>query len=133
MVGCNEDVDCPFMFYCTEKFTCQHKPMFPIEWYPALVYLLIPIGAGFVNVVGKSMGILKVTILMNLLRYNASESTALIQPMVAGAALPNVLNVIFKRHPRRNTSLIDYDIVLVIIPCSLLGSTLGSFLEKLVP
>jgi uncharacterized membrane protein YfcA len=81
-----------------------------------------------VNVVGKSMGILKVTILMNLLRYNASQSTALIQPMVAGAALPNVLTVIFKRHPKRNTSLIDYDIILVIIPCSLLGSTLGSFL-----
>jgi hypothetical protein len=47
------------------------------------------------------MGILKVTILMNLLRYNASQSTALIQPMVAGSALPNVINVVFKKHPKR--------------------------------
>lgn len=70
---------------------------------------------------------------MNLLRYNATQSTALVQPMVAGSALPNVLSVVFKRHPRRNSSLIDYDIVLVIVPCSLLGSTLGAFLEKLVP
>lgn len=72
MVGCSSDNDCPFMFACTTEHTCQHKPIFPIEWYPFLIYLLIPIGSGLVNVVGKSMGILKVTILMNLLRYNAT-------------------------------------------------------------
>lgn len=73
------------------------------------------------------MGLLKVTLLMNLLRYNSTESTALIQPMVAGSALSNILNVLFKRHPKLNTSLIDYDVILLIIPCSLLGSTVGSF------
>lgn len=128
MVGCTTDQDCPFLFYCTTKAHCEHKPIFPLEWYPVLIYLLFPIGAGLVNVVGKSMGLLKITILMNLLRYSSSESTALIQPMVAGAALPNVIQAIFKRHPFLNTSLIDFDIILVIIPCSLLGSTLGSFL-----
>ncbi len=96
--------------------------------YSLLIYLLLPIGTGFVNVAGKSMGLLKTTILMNLLRYTSSEATALVQPMVAGAALPNVIAALFKRHPFLNTSLIDYDIILVIIPCSLLGSTLGSFL-----
>lgn len=79
------------------------------------------------------MGLHKVSILMNLLRYDASQSTTLIQPMVAGSALPNVLSVIFKRHPFRNSSLIDYDIILATIPCNLLGSTLGSFIEKLIP
>lgn len=74
------------------------------------------------------MGILKIAIMNNLLRYDASQSTALTQPMVAGSALPNVLTAIFKRHPYRNTSLIDYDIILVVIPCSLLGSTMGSFI-----
>ena len=90
----------------------------------------MPIGAGFVNIAGKSMGILKVMIMMNMLQYQTSQSTALIQPMVAGSALPNVIRVIFRRHPSKNikTSLIDYDIILIIIPCSLLGSTLGSFI-----
>lgn len=48
--------------------------------------------------------------------------------MVAGSALPNVLNVINKRHPYYNSTLIDFDIILVTIPCCLLGSTLGSFI-----
>ncbi len=95
--------------------------------------LLIPLGCGLVNIVGKSMGLFKVMLMMNLLRYDASQSTTLIQPMVAGSALPNVISVIFKRHPFRNTSLIDFDIILVTIPCNLLGSTLGSFIEKLIP
>lgn len=95
--------------------------------------MLIPIGSGLVNITGKSMGIVKVDIVMNLLRYDASSSTALIQPMVAGSALPNVLSVLFKKHPFRNTSLIDFDIIVITIPCSLLGSTLGSFIEKLIP
>lgn len=80
------------------------------------------------NVAGKSMGLLKVTLLMNLLRYNASRSTALIQPMVAGSALPNIMSVLLKKHPKLATSLIDYDVILLIIPCSLLGSTVGSFI-----
>jgi hypothetical protein len=91
-------------------------------------FILIPIGAGVVNVVGKSMGLFKVTLMMNLLRFDTSLSTALIQPIVAGSALPNVLTVIFKRHPYRNTSRIDFDIILATLPCNLLGSTLGSIL-----
>ena len=128
MVGCTTDSDCSFLFFCNAKRECEHNPIFPLEWYPVLVYLLIPLGAGFVNVAGKSMGILKVMIMMNMLRYSSSQSTALIQPMVAGSALPNVISVIFKKHPTLKTSLIDFDIILIIIPCSLLGSTLGSFL-----
>lgn len=85
------------------------------------------------NIVGKSVGLYKVSILMNLLRFDSSASTAVIQPMVAGAALPNVITVLRKRHPFINTSLVDYNIILATLPCNLLGSTLGSFLEKLLP
>lgn len=133
MIDCTIDADCPFMYFCNSKASCQHKPIFPLEWYTILFYLLIPIGAGFVNVAGKSMGLFKVIVMMNLLRFDSSRATALIQPTVAGAALSNVISSIFKKHPLRKTSLIDFDIILIIIPCSLLGSTLGSFLEKLIP
>jgi hypothetical protein len=89
---------------------------------------LIPIGAGIVNIVGKSFGLFKVSILMILLRFDNSSSTAIIQPLVAGSAFSNVVNVIFKRHPFRNTSLIDFNIILATLPCNLLGSTLGSLI-----
>lgn len=130
---CIQTSDCPFMFLCNEKKSCEHEPIFPLWWYPVLIYILIPFGCGFVNVAGKSMGILKVALLMNLLRYNTSQSTPLVQPMVAGSALINVLCVLKKKHPLRNTSVIDYDIILILIPCSLLASTQGAMIQKFVP
>jgi len=132
-MNCALDTDCPFMYYCSDKLSCEHNPIFPLTWYPILIYILFPIGCGLVNISGKSMGILKVLLLMNLLRYNTSDSTTLIQPMVAGAALFNIIHVIWKKHPFRKTTVIDYDIILIIIPSSLLGSTQGAIFENFIP
>ena len=93
----------------------------------------MPFASGLVNMSGNSMGIFEVLILMNLLRYNVAESTVLIQPIVAGAALPNFFRVITKDHPRIRTKLVDYNIVYILIPCCLLGSTLGSLIQTFVP
>ena len=40
--------------------------------YPSIVYLLIPLASGLVNMTGNSMGIFKVLLLMTLLRYSVS-------------------------------------------------------------
>jgi hypothetical protein len=37
------------------------------------------------------MGMFKILILMNLLRYTVEDATALIQAIVVGAALPNFI------------------------------------------
>ena len=93
----------------------------------------MPLASGLVNMTGNSMGIFKVLILMNLLRYNVAESTVFIQPMVAGTALPNFFSIIIKDHPKIKTKLVDYNIVYILIPCCLLGSTLGSLIQNFVP
>ena len=93
----------------------------------------MPFASGLVNMTGNSMGIFEVFLLMNLLRYNAAESTVLIQPMVAGAALPNFFRNIVKDHPKIKTKLIDYNIVYILIPCCLLGSTIGSLIQTFIP
>jgi uncharacterized membrane protein YfcA len=82
---------------------------------------------------GNSMGIFKVLILMNLLRYEVAESTALIQPMVAGTAFTNFFMIIFKRHPKIETSLVNYSIVYILIPSCLFGSTLGTLVQNFIP
>ena len=93
----------------------------------------MPIASGIVNMTGNSLGVFKVLLLVNLLRYSVADSTHLIQPMVAGAALPNFFNIIMKKHPKRSASLVDYNIVFILIPCCLLGSTIGSFIQKFIP
>ena len=133
MSHCSMDSDCPWQYFCTSDLKCEHDPIFPLKIYPIFIYLLMPIASGLVNMTGNSMGIFNVLILMNLLRYDVDVASVFIQPMVSGTALPNFFNIILKRHPRKNSSLVDYNIVYILIPCCLLGSTLGAFIENFIP
>lgn len=71
--------------------------------------------------------------LMDLLNYQENHATTLAYPLITGTALFNIFDLIFKRHPSRNTSLIDYNVVLIIIPNILFGSTIGSLVNKFIP
>ena len=133
MPKCLLDSECPFLYHCSQDQKCIHDDIFPLHLYPCLIYLLFPIAVGVVNMTGNSMGIFKVLLLMNLLQYDIADSTALVQSMVAGAALPNFFNIVIKKHPHYRASLVDFGIVYILIPCCLLGSTLGSFIQKFVP
>ena len=132
MSHCEIDDDCPWLYDCTEG-TCSHNPIFPLQIYPIIIYLLMPIASSLVNITGNSMGIFKVLLLMNLLRYDVADSTVFIQPMVAGTALPNFFTIMFKKHPNNKSALVDYNIVYILIPCCLLGSTLGSLIQNFIP
>ncbi len=70
---------------------------------------------------------------MDLLNYQQNQATTLAYPLITGTALYNFFDLILKRHPTRNTSLIDYNIVMVIIPNILFGSTIGSLVNKFIP
>lgn len=50
-----------------------------------------------------------------------------------GAALPNFLSIIRQKHPNGKTSLVNFNLVYIFIPCSLIGSTFGTLLENILP
>jgi uncharacterized membrane protein YfcA len=79
------------------------------------------------------MGIFKMLILIILLKYNLDEATGLAQAMVVGTAIPNFISVILKKHPTKPTSLVNYKLLYIIIPCSLMGSTVGALGQTLIP
>jgi len=53
--------------------------------------------------------------------------------LVVGTALPNFISVIVKKHPNGLSSLVNYKLLAIIIPCSLLGSTIGALTQTLIP
>ncbi len=98
--------------------------------YTILVYaILIPLGSGLVNTTGNSMGIFKVLIVMNILRYTSNQATAISQCIVVGSSLPNFFSIILRKHPTLQTSLVNFNLIYVLIPCSLLGSTFGTLAQ----
>ena len=65
---------------------------------------------------------------MIALNYSEADATILSYPLVAGTALYNFFLLMFRRHPTKNTSLVDYNIVMILIPSVLYGSTIGTIL-----
>ena len=70
---------------------------------------------------------------MDALDYSEAEATILCYPLILGTALYNFVNLIMRRHPSKNTSLVDYNIVAILIPNVLYGSTIGSIVNELLP
>lgn len=97
------------------------------------VYVLTMLVCSLCNVSGHSMGIFKMLLLIVLLNYDLDEATGLAQAMVVGSALPNFFAIILKKHPIKPANLVNYDLIYVIIPCTLLGSTVGSLLQNFTP
>lgn len=91
------------------------------------------IAAAFTNVAGNSMGQFKLPILMFLLKYELSHANGLAQATIVGASLSNFVSIILKKHPNGLTSLVNYKALTLIIPCSLLGSVLGSITQTVTP
>jgi hypothetical protein len=55
------------------------------------------------------------------------------QALTVGSALPNYISILMKKHPLRITSLVNFNLVIILIPCSLLGSTLGVLISTVIP
>ena len=64
-------------------------------------------------------------IVLNLLRYESIQATMITQAMVIGSAIPNYMSILLRKHPNKPTSLVNFNLVYILIPCSVLGSTLG--------
>jgi F0F1-type ATP synthase assembly protein I len=70
---------------------------------------------------------------MIALNYIEKDATILAYPLVAGTALYNFFLLMFRRHPTKNTSIVDYNIVMILIPSVLFGSTIGTIINDILP
>ena len=90
-----------------------------------LVYLLLPLVAVVCNLGGLSIGAFKIILFMDMLNYPVSEATNYAYVAITGASLANLLNLVNKRHPKQESSLVDYQVVILLVPGLLLGTNLG--------
>lgn len=91
------------------------------------------LAASICNISGNSMGLFKVLVLMIMLNYNLDEGTGLAEALVVGTAISNVMSIVLKTHPNGKTSLINFKLLTVMIPCTLFGATFGALIQSLTP
>lgn len=129
---CQPDGSCPFLYSCI-KDECIHQDIFPLTPFQIGIFSIFPICSAICNLSGNSFGDFKAILLMDILNFQENAATVLAYPLITGTALYNFFYLIFRRHPSKNTSLVDYNVVLIIVPNILFGSTIGSLVNKFIP
>lgn len=129
---CHSDNECTFLNICNQDGVCVHKGVFPLEPYPLFVYILIPCVVSICNLGGLSAGAFRILIFMNMLNYSTSKANSLIFIIIAAAALANFFTIIPQKHPKHKATLVDYNLVLIMLPTLIFGTNFGVFLNKLL-
>jgi uncharacterized membrane protein YfcA len=133
MITCATNSDCPPLSFCGSGLSCEHVPLVPASYAVQVIsYVLIPIGLSFANAVGISGGFLRVIVLMDLLAYTAEQATYLTYPITFAGGLVNFCLLIFRRQDGGDT-LIDYILVLILLPSQVVGVVVGNILTSLIP
>lgn len=133
-ISCASLSDCPVMYVCTSNLVCQHEPVLPLHVFSGFIYfVLMPIGVAICNVGGLSSAALRLPILMGFLNFPLSQAGPFSQGIAVGASLANFILLLPKRHPVRDTSLVDFLVVFIQMPPLVFGIVIGLLLSKFTP
>lgn len=134
-VACTANNTCPFPFVCDESMgLCNYKPLFPMTGREAGASVVV----GLVNIFAGAAGIGGGTVFVPLLLFIGDIPTAFAVPMsmilVFGAAIASVALLVFLKNPYlEGKPIIAYDIVVVMEPALLAGTSLGVWMNIVFP
>lgn len=124
---CDSDAQCnpPYEICDLSKNDCMHKDVFPLtsgEFFGSIVlFLVILLSAG----AGIGGGGNIIPVLLILYRFSPNLSIALSNFNIFISSLLRYLINFKVKHPLKNAVLIDYEIVMLMMPTTLMGSLIG--------
>lgn len=110
-----------------------HKPLFPLDYSDYLGIFLSCAGLIIASGGGIGGGGILVPLYILVLGFTPKYAIPLSNVTVFGGAVVNYFTNITKRHPHADRPLVDWDLILVMEPLTILGALIGSFLNKLLP
>jgi len=129
----NEDCSQAPFYICSEDSICVHKSIFPIHPIEFLGLIVLPILIGFANVGGIGGGGLTVPLLMTFWGFNTKESIAISGSMQFVGSVVRYFYSFNSKHPEKDSTHIDYGIVIVMLPLVILGSFIGVIINIIMP
>lgn len=111
--------------------TPPHKPLWP-NWSQGDVWLFVLSAITLFIAAGGGIGggAVFVPLFIIVGGFTAAQAVALSNITILGGAVANFLVNSTKRHAFRDTPLIDWDLILVFEPTTMLGALLGSYTNK---
>jgi hypothetical protein len=135
-VACKVDKDCPMQPFWTcdsKSLLCVHKGVFPPYASEYVGILVLPILLAFANVGGIGGGGLIVPITMALFQFTMKSSIVISGFTIFTGAVVRFFYQWNNKHPKKNSTIIEYNIVIVMMPMVLVGSFVGVLLNIYLP
>ena len=112
---------------------CVHKDVFPLEILEFFGSMILGIMVALSNAGGIGGGGIIVPIAIVFFRFRTKQAVALSNFCIFTASVVRFIINFNQKHPKKDSKVIDYGIIMVMFPMVLLGSLLGVQVNLLMP
>ena len=111
----------------------HHKDLFPMDAADFWGTLLIGLGSMIAASGGIGGGGMLVPLLILIFEFKPKYAIPLSNFTIVGSSITNIVLNLVKRHPHANRPLVDWDLILVMEPLTMVGAIVGAFMSKILP
>ena len=133
--GCLVDAECdpPYEVCNVEKGFCEHKSIFPVEALEFFGIIVLGVIMALCNAAGIGGGGIVIPICLILFRFDTTHSIALSNVNIFMASLTRFILNFRSKHPLKDAVVVNYEIVLIMLPGTLLGALIGVQINSILP
>lgn len=111
----------------------HHKDLFPMDAADFWGTVLIGVGSMIAASGGIGGGGMLVPLLMLIFEFSPKYAIPLSNFTIVGSSITNIVLNLVKRHPDADRPLVDWDLILVMEPLTMVGAIVGAFMSKVLP
>lgn len=107
--------------------------VFPLDQNKILGLIAIVVAVTFANAASTGGGSFYVISIMFFFQFDLAVTSALSNSIICVSAIMRFLVLLKERHPVKDTPLVDYNLVMLFLPSSLLGTKIGVLAFMIFP
>jgi len=131
---CAVQSDCGSVFMNCVSQVCVHKGVFPPTGIEIGGIILLPILLGFANNGGIGGGGLIIPVCISMFGFNTIQAIALSNSTIWVGSLVKYFGFsLFQKNPVKGTTVVDYNLVSIMLPLVMTGSFVGVIVSHVLP
>ncbi|KAM3567966.1 hypothetical protein VYU27_009901 [Nannochloropsis oceanica] len=110
-----------------------HKPFWPMDQHDVMTIALATLGLIVAAGGGIGGGGILVPLYILVLGFSPRRAIPLSNVTILGGSIANVISGCLNRHPCADRPLLDFSLILMMEPTTIVGAVVGSFANKVLP
>jgi len=111
----------------------QHKDLLPLDSSDVWGTVFVGLGLLVAASGGVGGGGILVPLLIGVFGFHPKYAIPLSNFTIVGSSITNMIMNLVKRHPDADRPLVDWDLIVVMEPLTMVGAIAGAFIGKLLP